>query len=96
MNKNYSFSTSLPPYKENLSFKKTQCDEVYAFIRKGMNNLLQISKHSAIPQAIVSARVSDLMKEGRVKYDGETVYMNRRRKKLVIVEKEIKKQAELF
>lgn len=82
----YSFSTSYPAYQENLQFnKRTQCDEVLGFILKGANNLLQISEASGIPQAIVSARVSDLINESKIEYRGFTVYKNRKRKRIVAI-----------
>lgn len=97
MNQNYSYATSLPDYKENKAFnKRRQCDEVLAFIKKGANNLLQLSELTKIPQAVVSARMSDLMEENKAKYEGFTIYNNRQRKKIVPVKPEPINQPELF
>ena len=94
---NYSFDTSYEPYLENKAFnKRTQCDEVMAFIKKGANNLLQIAQGMKIPQAVISARVNDLIDEGRAKYEGFTIYANRKRKKIVAVVKKELTQPELF
>lgn len=83
---NYSFETSLPARKENLATnKKTQCEEVYSFVERGANNLLQVSELTGILQAIVSARVNDLIEENKVCYLGFTIYKNRKRKKIIIV-----------
>lgn len=98
MNPNYSYETSYAPFKENQALnKRTQCDEVLKFIKKGANNLLQISALSGIPQAIVSARMSDLIEENRAKYEGFTIYENRKRKKIIAIKHESKiYQNELF
>jgi hypothetical protein len=95
---NYSFETSLPAYLENKALrKKRQCDEVLAFIKKGANNLLQISNLMGIPQSIVSARMTDLMEEKRARYEGKTIYNNRERKRIIAIKPEVSiKQAELF
>lgn len=95
---NYSYETSYAPYKENQALnKRTQCDEVLKFIKKGANNLLQISALSGIPQAIVSARVNDLINENKAKYDGCIIFNDRKRKKIVAIKQEIKiTQKELF
>lgn len=95
---NYSFETSYEPYLENKAFnKRTQCEEVLKFIKKGANNLLQISALSGIPQAIVSARVNDLIDENKAKYDGCIIFNDRKRKKIIAIKPEIKiTQKELF
>jgi hypothetical protein len=95
MNPNYSYETSYAPFKENQALnKRRQCDEVLQFIKKGANNLLQISNLSGIPQAIVSARVNDLINEERAKYEGCIIFNNRKRKR---IKPEIKiTQTELF
>lgn len=82
---NYSYETSLPPYREAPELKRRQADEVLAIIKKGANNLLQVSQVSGIPQAIISARVNDLIHETRIAYSGFTVYNNRKRKKIILV-----------
>ena len=84
----YSYTTSLPAYKENqVTNKKTQCEDVLSFVIYGANNLLQISQLSGIPQAIVSARVNDLVNEGKVEYNGHVIYSNRLRKKIILFRK---------
>jgi|ERR1035437_2840026 hypothetical protein len=96
---NYSYLTSLPAYHENIIYsKQRQCDIVLGIIKKGANNLLQISQVSGIPQAIVSARMSDLIEDKKTMYEGCVVYNNRLRKKIVIVETPaiIYQQPELF
>ncbi len=83
---NYSFETSLPAFKENKALNKhRQCDLILGIVRKGANNLLQISQVSGIPQAIVSARIYDLIEDGKVKYEGKLNYNDRVRKKIVLI-----------
>lgn len=95
---NYSYETSYPPYLENRAInKRTQCDEVLSIIKRGANNLLQVAEVSGIPQAIISARVNDLIEELKVRYEGFTVYNNRKRKKIIIVKHTAPgRQANLF
>lgn len=97
---NYSFETSHKPYKENIAFhKQRQCDLILGIAKRGANNLLQISQVSGIPQAIVSARASDLINEGKIVYEGHVVFNNRLRKKIVITQPPVisfGKQVELF
>ena len=81
---NYSFETSLPPYQERPSEKKRQADELMAFIRRGANNLLQLSELSGLPQSTVAGRCNDLIEENKVKYEGFTVFRDRKRKKIVV------------
>ncbi len=84
---NYSYSTSLPPYREAPESKKRQADEIFGFIKHGANNLLQLSELTALPQSTVSGRLNDLITEGKVKYEGFTVYADRKRKKIVVIKK---------
>lgn len=97
---NYSFETSLPAFKDNLANNKIrQCDEVLSLIKRGAKCLLQISEISKIPQAVISARMSDLMKEGKAGYDGQIVFKDRLRKKIVVLHPpviQIGKQQNLF
>lgn len=94
MNENYSYLTSLPAYLENKAERKdSQCEKVLSFIKGGCNNLLLISEKSGITQAIVSARVNDLIEEGKCIYSGHVVYNNRLRKKIVLA---VLVQKELF
>lgn len=80
----YSFETSLPPYQERPSEKKRQADELYAFIRRGANNLLQLSELSGLPQSTVSGRCNDLIYEKKIEYNGFTVFKDRKRKKICL------------
>ena len=99
MSENYSFQTSLPAYKENkVNSKERQCEKVLNAIRSGANNLLQISDNTGILQAVVSARISDLINENKVQYLDFVTYKDRKRKKIELVIKEPKKliQSELF
>ncbi len=84
---NYSFETSYPPYIEGATIKKRQQDELLAFIIKGVNNLLQLSQLTGLPQSTVSGRINDLINECKIKYEGFTVYADRKRKKIVVVKK---------
>ena len=94
---NYSFATSLEPYRDNAAIKKRQADEILAFIVRGANCLLQLSQLSGLPQSTVSGRVNDLLKDGKIEYSGYTVYADRKRKRIVPVKKiVIGKQADLF
>lgn len=85
MNPNYSYQTSLPAYKENPSHKLRQSDNILAMIKMGADNLLKLSQASGILQAVVSARVNELINEGKITYDGFTTYNNRKRKRIVTV-----------
>ncbi len=67
---NYSFATSLPAYQEKPSEKRRQADELFAFIRRGANNLLQLSELSGLPQSTVAGRCNDLIEENRIEYNG--------------------------
>lgn len=97
MNPNYSYETSLPAYLDNPTEKRRQQDEMLRFIRKGANNLLQLSILMGIPQSTVSGRMTDLIKEGRAKYDGHVIYNGSKRKRIVAIKPEIKiTQTELF
>lgn len=94
---NYSYDTSLPAYHDNPAEKRRQQDEMLRFIRKGANNLLQLSVLMGIPQSTASGRMSDLIKDGKAEYSGKVVYNGTQRKRIVIVKQEIKTtQKELF
>ena len=94
---NYSFQTSLEPYREAPELKKRQADELFAFIRKGANNLLQLSELSGLPQSTVSGRVNDLVEENKIEYNGFTVFRDRKRKRIVVKQPMTKgQQAELL
>jgi hypothetical protein len=96
MSSNYSFQTSLPAFTDNQVNKRRQCDEILAFIVKGANNLLQLSQLTGLPQSTVSGRCNDLIEEGKIKYEGFTVYNDRKRKRIVVIKKVAAKQSELF
>lgn len=93
----YSFETSLPPYREAPELKRRQADELYAFIRRGANNLLQLAELSGLPQSTVSGRCNDLIEENKICYQGYTVYNDRKRKKIIVKQPMSKgQQAELL
>lgn len=97
MNPNYSYETSLPAYLDRPAEKRRQQDEMLRFIRKGANNLLQLSILMGIPQSTVSGRMTDLIKEGKAEYSGHVVYNGSKRKRIVDIKQEIKiTQKELF
>lgn len=81
---NYSFETSLKPYREKPSEKRRQADEIMAFIKRGANSLLQLAELSGLPQSTVSGRVNNLIEENRVEYKGFTIFNNRKRKRIVV------------
>ena len=82
---NYSYATSYPAYVENKeNSKQLQCEKVLNAIKAGADNLLEISDRTGILQAIVSARVNDLINEGIIEYNGFVYYKDRKRKKIVI------------
>jgi hypothetical protein len=93
---NYSFATSYPAFTDNQVNKRKQTDEILAFIVKGANNLLQLSQLTGLPQSTVSGRCNDLIEEGKIKYEGFTVYADRKRKRIVVIKKVAAKQSELF
>ena len=94
---NYSFQTSLEPYREASELKKRQADELFAFIRRGANNLLQLSELSGLPQSTVSGRVNDLVEENKIEYNGFTVFRDRKRKKICLIKVPVNGvQKELF
>ena len=94
---NYSFETSLPPYREAPELKKRQADELMAFIKRGANNLLQLSELSGLPQSTVSGRCNDLIEENKICYHGYTVYNDRKRKKICLIKAPVNGvQKELF
>lgn len=93
---NYSFETSLPAFKENQTQKRVQRENILRFIKKGADNLLQLSQITGIPQSTVSARMKELRKDQKADYLGYVVYENRKRKKIVAVVKKELTQPELF
>jgi predicted transcriptional regulator len=84
---NYSFETSKPAYEENLATNnEKQKYQVFKWILKGGNNLLQISGMMGIPQSTVSGRINDLIKEKKVEYSEFVIYKERKRKKIKAVD----------
>jgi len=93
----YSFSTSLPAYQDNALIKRRQADELMLFIKRGANNLLQLSKLSGLPQSTVAGRCNDLKTEGKIDYSGHVIYADRKRKKIVVIKPVFKgTQTDLF
>jgi predicted transcriptional regulator len=93
---NYSFSTSLPAYQDNALIKRRQADDLFLFIKRGANNLLQLSQLTGLPQSTVSGRCNDLLSEGKIKYDGHTIFADRKRKKICVIKPVAALQNELF
>ena len=94
---NYSFETSYPAYKEAPELKRRQADELLLFIKRGANNLLQLSQLSGLPQSTVAGRCNDLKTEGKIDYAGHVIYADRKRKKIVVIKPVLKgTQADLF
>jgi len=83
MQTNYSFATSLPAYHDRPSEKQIQTEKTFILIKKGVNNLLQLSEILQLPQSTIAGRVNDLIAENKVQYKGEVIYANRKRKKIV-------------
>jgi predicted HTH transcriptional regulator len=86
MSTNYSYQTSLPAYHENTSGKIAQAQKINAIVNEKKSTCLkEIEDILNIPQSTVSARISDLRNEGKVKYDGVIVFKGRKRKSIVPV-----------
>lgn len=81
---NYSYETSLPAYHSNVSEKKLQSETVLSLVKKGVNNLLELSQLTGLPQSTISARCNELIKDERIKYEGFIYYEDRKRKKIVV------------
>jgi DNA-binding Lrp family transcriptional regulator len=86
MMNNYSFETSLPAYQEP---KDIQMVKVFGSIKDGKNCLLAISEELGLPQSTIAGRVNDLIDEGKVKYCGFVIYKNRKRKKILVNQKQL-------
>lgn len=96
-NSGYSYKTSLPAQALNTATsKQRQCQQVLTAILKGANNLLQISQMTGIVQSTVSARVNDLIEDGKVKYEGFVYYQGMKRKRICIIIKQEYTQASLL
>lgn len=84
----YSWDTSYPALKENPQGKALQAEKVYEVIKRlGETCLLQISEELGMEQGRVSARMSDLISAGRVRYSGKEDYISykgRIRKKIIV------------
>ena len=81
---NYSFGTSLPAYAGNQEDKKRQSEKILEAIRCGGNNICKISEMTGLESGRVSARVSDLVKNGSIHYDNMVTYKDRKRKRIVV------------
>jgi hypothetical protein len=93
---NYSFTTSLPAYQDNALIKRRQADDLFLFIKRGANNLLQLSQLSGLPQSTVAGRCNDLLSEGKIKYAGHVIFADRKRKKICVIKPVAVLQNELF
>lgn len=80
---NYSWETSLPPYRES---KLMQAVKVLGCIKKAMSSLLEISDELGLPQSTIAGRCNDLIKEDKIKYSGFVFYKGRKRKRIVVNE----------
>ena len=96
MKTNYSKSTSLPAYRDNESGKLFQREQIRDCIRRGQNNLLQISYALRLPQSTVSGRVNDLIAAGVAKYDGHVVFEGYKRKRIVLISQAEGEQGSFF
>jgi predicted transcriptional regulator len=81
---NYAFETSLPACKSHLDDKKRQSETILEAIRRGANNIRQVSEMTKLESGRISARISDLMKAGDIRYDGKVKYDNMTRKRIVV------------
>jgi len=81
----YSWQTSYPSYKDNISEKQRQATLILKHIREGANCLLRLAELTGLPQSTVAGRTNDLIDEGRVKYEDFVIYNNRKRKKIVLI-----------
>jgi len=75
--------TSRIAYHENKEGKKRQMDWIVSLVRSGKNNLLELAMNTGLPQSTVAGRCNDALTAGLLKYEGEVVFMGRRRKKIV-------------
>ena len=86
---NYSIETSLPAYHSHQDDKQKQADMIYQLIKSGIDNLLRLSEITGLEQGRISARVSDLIADNKVKYDGKVIYKNFTRKRICLVTKPV-------
>lgn len=98
MSANYSFETSKPAYQFNqANAAKKQCEKVLNAVINGAETLKEIEEVTGIPQAIVSARMSDLEKEKKLMYFGKVVYKKFTRKRIVLaIPQSVGEQAKIF
>lgn len=84
---NYSYKTSLPPYRENSDGKKAQKQKILEEIQLlgGHACLKQIEQFMHIPQSSCAGRINDLIADGKVKHDGYIEFEGRLRKKFVVI-----------
>lgn len=83
---NYSYKTSLPPYRENPEGKQLKKQEILAEITRlgGTACLKQLENALKIPQSTIAGRVNDLKDDGKIVYDGTIEFEGRLRKKIVL------------
>jgi hypothetical protein len=85
MSSNYSFETSLPAFQSCPDEKKKQADMIYELIQQGADNLLKLAELTGLEQGRISARISDLIEERKVRYAEEKiVYKKFKRKKICL------------
>lgn len=84
---NYSYKTSLPPYRENLDGKKAQKQKILEEMQRlgGYACLKQIEHFMHIPQSSCAGRINDLIADGKVKHEGYVEFEGRLRKKFVVI-----------
>jgi hypothetical protein len=82
---NYSFETSLPAYQSNREERQKTKELMFQKILCGHNTLKHLEEATGEYPNIVSARVNDLIKEHRVKYEGFTHYKGMKRKQIVVI-----------
>lgn len=90
-NTNYSYQTSLPPYREDAEGKQLKKQQILAEITRlgGVACLKQLETALHIPQSTCAGRVNDLIQEGKVIYDGLIEFFGRKRKKIVIIQAKV-------
>jgi len=81
----YSWQTSHPAYKDNISEKQRQATLILKHIKDGANCLLKLAELTGLPQSTVAGRTNDLIEANKVKYQDFVVYNNRKRKKIVLI-----------
>lgn len=96
---NYSIETSLPAYNSNQNEKVLQENNVLKQIKALKNNacIKVISRNLSLPDAIVSARINDLITKGKVEYSDKKFKIEGFMRKVPQLKKSIiDNQTELF